>query len=100
MPVQLIGVEDDPLFPAEVLEEGKKALIEHSVTHDVKVYPGVPHGKFEVVKVLFVDVFRFCCNWRIRVENHHQCTDRSIREYDPILEESLISNRSDTDPWP
>lgn len=43
-PVSLIGVENDPLFPAEILEVGKRRWQELAVEHEVRVYPGVPHG--------------------------------------------------------
>lgn len=43
-PVCLIGVENDPLFPGEILEAGKKQWHETAVEHEVNVYPGVPHG--------------------------------------------------------
>jgi dienelactone hydrolase len=42
---KLIGIENDPLFPDEILEEGKKHLATSSVEHEIKVYTGVPHGK-------------------------------------------------------
>ncbi|KAK5956781.1 hypothetical protein OHC33_002269 [Knufia fluminis] len=47
-PVQLVCVEDDPLFPADVLEEGRKHMNENAVDYEVEVYKGVPHG-FAVV---------------------------------------------------
>jgi len=47
-PVQLFCVEEDPLFPGDVLEEGKKYMSENKVDHEVEVYKGVPHG-FAVV---------------------------------------------------
>jgi len=43
-PVQLVCVEEDPLFPADVLEEGKKSMDENEVDYEVEVYQGVPHG--------------------------------------------------------
>lgn len=43
-PVTMVCVEDDPLFPDEVREVGHKALEEKGVEHEVKIYPGVPHG--------------------------------------------------------
>lgn len=44
-PVSLICVENDSLFPADVLEDGKKWLQEHRIDHEVEVYKDVPHGK-------------------------------------------------------
>lgn len=46
--VCLVCVEDDPLFTDEIREEGKKQLESKGTTHDIKTYPGVPHG-FAVV---------------------------------------------------
>ena len=36
--------ENDVLFPEEILEEGRKHMRENATEHDIKVYPGVPHG--------------------------------------------------------
>ena len=44
VPVCVVAVRDDPLFPDEVREEGVKAMEEKKVEHEVKVYSGVPHG--------------------------------------------------------
>jgi dienelactone hydrolase len=44
VPTCLVCVENDPLFPGEVLEAGVKVLEKHGVAHKVKVYPEVPHG--------------------------------------------------------
>lgn len=52
VPIHLICVEEDPLFPTEVLEAGKKSLTENSVAHDVHVYPGVPHGQYSSPQVI------------------------------------------------
>ena len=46
VPVSIICVEDDPLFPDETRKAGEDALAKSGVEHEVKVYPGVPHGKF------------------------------------------------------
>ncbi|KAJ9156319.1 Alpha/beta-hydrolase [Pleurostoma richardsiae] len=47
-PISLICVENDPLFPDEVRAAGEDYLSKNNVEHEVKVYPGVPHG-FAVV---------------------------------------------------
>ncbi|KAK5078688.1 hypothetical protein LTR64_002897 [Lithohypha guttulata] len=47
-PIQLVCVEDDPLFPEDVLDEGRKSLEEHKIDHQIEVYKDVPHG-FAVV---------------------------------------------------
>ena len=43
-PFTIVAVKDDPLFPEEVLEEGKKALIEKQQELEIETYPAVPHG--------------------------------------------------------
>jgi len=43
-PVFLICVENDPLFPHEVLQAGIESLEKNQVVHEVKIYPEVPHG--------------------------------------------------------
>jgi hypothetical protein len=32
------------LFPEEILEEGKKQFAASNLEHEIKTYPGVPHG--------------------------------------------------------
>ena len=44
VPVYLICVENDPLFPVEVLQAGIEILEKNQVVHEVKIYPQVPHG--------------------------------------------------------
>lgn len=44
VPVSVVAVEQDTLFPDDVREAGKKALQEKGVEHEVEVYSGVPHG--------------------------------------------------------
>lgn len=43
-PLVVVAVKDDPLFPEEVLEEGKKALNDKQQELEVETYPDVPHG--------------------------------------------------------
>jgi len=43
-PVYLICVQDDPLFPHEVLQAGIESLEKNQVEHEVKIYPEAPHG--------------------------------------------------------
>lgn len=47
-PLAFVCVENDQLFPDEVLEYGQKLLKESNVETEFKTYPGVPHG-FAVV---------------------------------------------------
>lgn len=44
VPLSIAAVQNDSLFPDEVREAGVKKLQEKNVEHEVKVYPGVPHG--------------------------------------------------------
>lgn len=45
VPVGMVCVEDDALFPDDVREHGVKALKERNVEVQDWVHPGVPHGK-------------------------------------------------------
>lgn len=40
-----VSLEHDPLFPDEILEEGRKQFATSNVEHEIKTYPNVPHGK-------------------------------------------------------
>lgn len=44
VPLTLVCVEDDPLFPDEVRSAGEDAMSNANLEHQVSVYPGVPHG--------------------------------------------------------
>ncbi|KAK3325244.1 Alpha/Beta hydrolase protein [Apodospora peruviana] len=48
VPVSVVSVEDDPMFPDDVRKFGEDYMVNHNVEHEVQVYPGVPHG-FAVV---------------------------------------------------
>ncbi|TDZ27463.1 Hydrolase tropI [Colletotrichum spinosum] len=48
VPISLVCVENDPLFPEEVRTHGEDAMSKANLEHEVQVYPGVPHG-FAVV---------------------------------------------------
>ena len=41
----MVCVENDPLFPDEILEAGRKSLQERKVEHEIEIYSNVPHGK-------------------------------------------------------
>ncbi|KAK6382806.1 hypothetical protein LTS17_003475 [Exophiala oligosperma] len=43
-PLTMVCVENDPLFPAEILEDGKKYFATSNVEHEIKMYSDVPHG--------------------------------------------------------
>lgn len=47
-PITMACVEKDQLFPDDVRTAGQTFLEEQKVEHEVKIYPGVPHG-FAVV---------------------------------------------------
>lgn len=42
--MSIVAVRDDPLFPEDVLESGRKWMGSSEVEHEVKVFEGVPHG--------------------------------------------------------
>lgn len=44
VPVSMVVVENDPLFPEDVLEAGRKYMAASNVENEIKVYEGVPHG--------------------------------------------------------
>ncbi|KAF2808038.1 alpha/beta-hydrolase [Mytilinidion resinicola] len=44
VPLYMACVKDDPLFPEEVLEEGRKGLEKNSIEHEIQVFSDVPHG--------------------------------------------------------
>lgn len=48
VPVSIVAVESDPLFPDEEREAGVKKLAGAGVEHEVEVFQNVPHG-FAVV---------------------------------------------------
>jgi len=46
------STENDPLFPDEILDFGRKSLAENNTEHEIKTYSGVPHGKCRVLTCL------------------------------------------------
>ncbi|KAK7750902.1 hypothetical protein SLS62_007165 [Diatrype stigma] len=44
VPVSLVCVEDDPMFPDDVRTAGEDVMSKNNLEHEVQVYPGVPHG--------------------------------------------------------
>ena len=44
VPLSLVCVESDPLFPDEVRTAGEDIMSKDGLEHEVQVYPGVPHG--------------------------------------------------------
>lgn len=44
VPLSLVCVEDDPLFPNDVRTAGEDVMADANLEHEVSVYPGVPHG--------------------------------------------------------
>lgn len=41
------STENDPLFPEEILEDGRKHFATSNVEHEIKTYSNVPHGESE-----------------------------------------------------
>lgn len=46
MNANTVLTENDPLFPEEVLEMGRKNFAASNIEHEINTYPEVPHGKF------------------------------------------------------
>lgn len=44
VPMCVVAVEEDSLFPDDVREAGRKDMEARKLEHEVTVYPGVPHG--------------------------------------------------------
>ncbi|EXJ95516.1 hypothetical protein A1O1_00638 [Capronia coronata CBS 617.96] len=47
-PLTMVCVENDPLFPDEILDEGRKQFATSNIEHEIKVYSAVPHAGFAV----------------------------------------------------
>jgi hypothetical protein len=54
VPMSLVCVEDDPLFPEEIRKAGEDALVKSGVEHEFKIYPGVPHGELFVLTLFHI----------------------------------------------
>lgn len=52
----MISAESDQLFPEEILEEGRKYLEANNIEHEIRTYPGVPHGKPQCLTTAIVEV--------------------------------------------
>lgn len=48
VPLSIVCVENDPLFPDDVRKFGEDSLSKANVEHEVQVYPGVPHGEIPI----------------------------------------------------
>lgn len=48
IPLSLVCVEEDPLFPEAVRTAGEDTMSTANLEHEVQVYPGVPHGKLSI----------------------------------------------------
>jgi dienelactone hydrolase len=46
VPLAMACVEDDTLFPEDVLAAGRKSLEGNGIDHEVVLYPAVPHGEY------------------------------------------------------
>lgn len=40
----MVCVENDPLFPEDILEAGKKTLQDRKIEHEIEMFSNVPHG--------------------------------------------------------
>ena len=47
-----MSTENDQLFPEEILEAGRKYLEANNIEHEIRTYPGVPHGKSQGLTVV------------------------------------------------
>jgi dienelactone hydrolase len=45
-PMLLVCVENDQLFSQETLNGAETYLKVHTIEHEIKIFPGVPHGQF------------------------------------------------------
>lgn len=70
VPVLMVCVENDPLFPDDVREQGKASLELNGVEHDVRVFGDVPHGfavvgdyEDEDIKAKQKEAFQVICEW-------------------------------------
>ena len=74
MPLAMVCVSEDNLFPDEIREQGKAVLELNSVVHDVRVFEGVPHG-FAIagdygeshIQSSQAEAFQMMCGW---LESH------------------------------
>lgn len=63
--------ENDQLFPDDVRAEGQKYLVDKEIPHEIQVFPGVPHGQYLSMFLLFLNGFsncssrRLCCGRRV-----------------------------------
>jgi hypothetical protein len=46
--------ENDQLFPAAILEDGRKHLESNHVEHEIHLYPEVPHGNGKLQRTCLV----------------------------------------------
>jgi len=43
-PLSMVCVANDPLFPDEIVEVGRKHFGASNIEHEIRTYPDVPHG--------------------------------------------------------
>jgi dienelactone hydrolase len=48
-PLTFVCVENDPLFPEDVLEIGRKHFAASGLQHEIQTYPEVPHGELQMI---------------------------------------------------
>ena len=78
-PLLMVCVENDQLFPAEILESGRQYMEAHAVEHDIKIYPGVPHGKLSTAQnETDINWVRLCSGWRLSRPGHRKSTEQCL----------------------
>jgi dienelactone hydrolase len=78
-PLLMVCVENDQLFPAEILESGRQYMDAHAVEHDIKIYPGVPHGKLSTAQNgTDINWVRICSGWRLSRPGHRKGTKKRL----------------------
>ncbi|KAI4138616.1 MAG: hypothetical protein L6R39_006697 [Caloplaca ligustica] len=88
VPVTMACTENDPLFPDEVRAEAQKYLVDNNITHEIQVFPGVPHElkaptptQSDDPTGLNVCLYCFnggCCSERDHAKLHYQSTKHPL----------------------
>jgi dienelactone hydrolase len=82
-PLSVVCVENDPLFPDEVRIAGEEYMSANDVEHEVSVYPGVPHGRFDAIQgfcgKLANGSNRLRRGGRVRRPQHQDCAGYCVR---------------------
>ena len=86
-------LENDPLFPEEIRTAGQKYLEENQITHELKVFPEVPHGKVDPTFSLRYTqgCSRFCHRRRILGSENPKRPETSLSTNAGVAEEPLTT---------